>query len=67
MNKAIPRALAATFALAFAAALPVHAQTSSTGADASTGGRPAQTSIDDTNGRKPAAVERAENSRPAQA
>lgn len=67
MNKAIPRALGAAIALAFAAALPVQAQTSSMGTDPNTGGRPAQSSVSEPTGKTPAVVERAENSRPAQA
>ena len=67
MNKAIPRGLAAAISLAFAAALPVQAQTSSMGSDPNTGGRPAQSAIDQPTGKTPAVVERAENSRPAQA
>lgn len=67
MTHAIPRALAAAFTLAIAAALPVQAQPAAAkGTDPNTGGIPGSSGQDAT-GKTPAVVERAEKSRPAQA
>ncbi|HZY20047.1 MAG TPA: hypothetical protein VFE82_16365 [Ramlibacter sp.] len=69
MNASIlSRALPAAAVLAFAAALPVQAQTTAT--DPNTGGRPAQTSQDPNAGTRaptPGVIQKAENSRPAKA
>ena len=67
MTHVLSRGLAAAFTLAFAAAMPALAQpAASKGTDPNTGGQPSSTGVDQTN-KTPAVIERAQNSRPAQA
>ena len=64
MNRILAGGIAAAIALVVGAA---QAQTADKPAAPETGNRPMQTGVSETNGSKPAFVERAENSRPAQA
>ncbi|MBK0391916.1 hypothetical protein [Ramlibacter algicola] len=64
MNRILAGGIAAAIALVVGAA---QAQTADKPAAPETGNRPMQTGVSETNGSKPAIVERAENSRPAQA